>query len=326
MLCAGRRSLLFGSALRRFPRNYASKRSDLTDLGRTLATAPQKASTISEILSNVAKTHPLKDAAKFFETTNDQVMIWTYSDLKAHVDALANGLKELDYKDGDHILLWAPAGSAEYMTTVMAGSKIGVNVVIVDVDTTVDEVKELIKKYKAKMLIVWHEFGEDVQELIERIAPGVGEKDAQGLSGFTRLTGKQPEFADMPSLEHLVHTGSDIVRGATCFKNLMVYNSIHGAKEVSSKGSEIIEGKSGKSVTEKQLVDEASKIGESLQLTSEHESKKGRVVVPGQADSRSIAACVSALMNEALLVSPSLSTDEKKTKTVADHENAVVFT
>jgi fatty-acyl-CoA synthase len=84
------------------------------------ADRPLLAGTIGAWFTEVAATHPDRDALVEHETSRK----WTYAELKSDVDALAGGLLGLDVQPGDRIGMWSP-NRAEWVITQLAAARIG---------------------------------------------------------------------------------------------------------------------------------------------------------------------------------------------------------
>lgn len=276
------------------------------------AAARHKGTHVGDLLAAAAAANPLKDAVRFADTG----ATWTYHDLSTHVDALAAGLDELGYVANDKIVVAVPPGCPEYAVTMLAAAKLGVTVVACDAPVdSVEGVASALRAHRPKMLIVSHESQLEgavdsaagvvsKNAVIDAIAPGVAAADARGLQGFSSLTGRPFQSADHPYLQHVTHTGDMHVRGASTFKSLLVYRGAFPGKKATADAPFLILSEKGEGLSQKELIANAEALGAKLQLSGNHGSKNGALVIPPSTSAKSAAAITSTVMFETMWLSP----------------------
>eukprot|EP00184_Porphyridium_aerugineum_P007917 CAMPEP_0184692704 /NCGR_PEP_ID=MMETSP0313-20130426/1069_1 /TAXON_ID=2792 /ORGANISM="Porphyridium aerugineum, Strain SAG 1380-2" /LENGTH=355 /DNA_ID=CAMNT_0027150553 /DNA_START=93 /DNA_END=1160 /DNA_ORIENTATION=+ len=346
-----------GGILRDCFRRYTTAAA--SEKGKTKAAEPPaaKASSsssgkkISDIIEQAFSANAYKDAFKFLETSDNKFSIWTNKDMRTHTTAFANGLLELGYTKGDKIVTWLPFGSAEFVTIVLAASRIGAVVVPVNHSTSksVVDLTQIVKALETsspKAFIYWHdyqanfpeEFVYDAEEdgydpLAEKLFPNI-RADSAGLKGLTRLTGIPFGSPRFPTLKHVVHTGLRNYRRVLRFRNMLVYNMspyvLDALKEAQTKVTPedpLLVDTDGKLLaSQKDLIQNASKLGVSMKLTSNQANGTGRLIVPTAAPAASvISGLLSSLMYESLGVLPGLVSDETAVQKAALVEAGVVM-
>eukprot|EP00188_Purpureofilum_apyrenoidigerum_P000494 Plantae.Rhodophyta-Purpureofilum_apyrenoidigerum.ctg12142.p1 GENE.Plantae.Rhodophyta-Purpureofilum_apyrenoidigerum.ctg12142~~Plantae.Rhodophyta-Purpureofilum_apyrenoidigerum.ctg12142.p1 ORF type:complete len:340 (+),score=60.79 Plantae.Rhodophyta-Purpureofilum_apyrenoidigerum.ctg12142:830-1849(+) len=293
---------------------------------------------IADIVDHVAKAHPLKDAIKYLETSDEKLLLWSNSAMKRHVDALSSGLQETGISTGDRIAVWMPLGSVEYAVTNLAAAKVGATIVAIDPpkhpeNVDLATVEGALQKYKPKALFVWEDYstGSGIQKgaasVIQALFPEAAE-DSSLNATFTKLTGRKKRASQSaPFLEYVVHSGHNNIRGALTFKNLLVYDSMTYSPtvdKVEGKSEVFIRASSGKSLTQADILKEAESIAKKLGLSGDHTSKSGRLVLhtDPEADGKVLGALLAAMMKETLFISPFLDPDDQRIESAAEKENA----
>lgn len=98
--------------------------------------------TIGNYFSTQTKQIPYSNALR----SSHQRILWSYSALKKHVDALACGLIELGLRPGDR-LGFIQENNAEQVVTLMACAKIGATLVEFKNVKTTKDFKYFLKKF-----------------------------------------------------------------------------------------------------------------------------------------------------------------------------------
>lgn len=260
-------------------------------------------SSISNILTKARSETPLKDAIKFTRPsthTNEKSFTWTFHELDTHVNALASGLKSLSSTkaSGETIISTIPTYDPEYTVLFLACHKLSIN--LISVKSSVDEIQKSINEHKPVGLFVESNSTEQgggdggiigkVNDIIYELDDEVVMKDSSGIqNGCVSVTGKQYSSNKYPFLKFIIHTGVDNVRCGITFKSLLVYDS------------SVIENSAN--TQESELISNAKKLGDDLQLSAEHDKKNGTVVVK-QLDDNGAVAAIAALIKQSLWVSP----------------------
>lgn len=300
------------------------------------AAAVHQSGTVAGILESATQAQPLKDAVKFYEEDGEPT-IWSYRDLEANVSALSSGLQTLGYGTGDKIAAWLPNGSAEYAVLVLAAANVGVTVVSVappvdPLNAEVGPLADLVLKHGARMLLFSHSFGvagapaDDgavaaTHPVLNAVAPGVSAADAAGLAGMAPLSGKPFVCDDLPSLQHVVHTGEKNIRGAITFKSLLSYNGAFQRVAASAEPM-VLSAENGNGISGGDAITEAVALGNKMELTADHASKNGKIVIAPSPAPSTAAAMIAAVMHESLWISPG---SKDKLESVAESENASII-
>lgn len=244
----------------------------------------------------------------------------------------------MGFVEGDKIAVWLPLGSVEYAAILFAAARIGAKVVVIDPpqDSTacdLESAKSVLLKHQPKAFILWGDYGlASVDEagatgLIPALFPETAE-DSSVKAAFTKLTArKKPASTDMPFLKYVVHTGQTNIRGALTFRNLLFYQPILNGMggSVDAKGDFLINGSSGKSLSQVDIINAAKACGRKLKLSGDQSTKAGKLVAKTSAiaDGSMIEALTAALMHESLFISPSLDANDERTESTVKSENAM---
>lgn len=298
------------------------------------------APSVSALITSAVAASPLKDAAKFYGTSSAAsaeaalpadaglpskgISLWTFSDLSSHTRALATGLSEAGLVPGDKLLVCLPPQTQEYISLVLAAADSGITLValappdaLAAVD--VDPIVEALKKYAPRGVVLWHGYRANGKGLVEALFPDAGVRDARGLAGLGKLTGR-PLESDFPGLDYVVHTSDAHIRGAVSFKSLLVYSGAGAKSGAGGDRTVLVEAGSGREVTHSALLEDARKLGKKLDLVSDVYARNGKIVLRPMASVEAAAGAVSALMHESLLI----STSADDATATAKVENALV--
>ncbi|OWZ21492.1 hypothetical protein PHMEG_0003957 [Phytophthora megakarya] len=104
--------------------------------GLTRAMGVRTVSTVGAILNEAVDRLPHKEALRSVK----QDVRWSFKELKAAVDELANGFLDLQFQSGDVVAVWLP-NSAENVLTQLAAARAGLTLAVIEPE--VSEAKEL---------------------------------------------------------------------------------------------------------------------------------------------------------------------------------------
>lgn len=318
------------------------------------AAAPHAAPTVAGILSSASKAQPLKDAVKFYDSDGGDPSIWSYQELASNVSALSSGLQALGYGPGSTIVSWLSSSSPEYATLVLASANVGATLVAVppptdplkaDVsvaasalrdgarmfvfdasfraiekktapESPVDLFAPLYSTDEAKGVVAKR------HSILDELAPGVSENDATGTRGFAEMSGLPFHSAEMPDLEHVVHTGSTHVRGALSFRSILAYNGKY--TPVAPANAPLVRSATnGDTLPGASAIKLAEKMGAELGLGSDHTEKTGKIVVKPDNPAEVAKAMIAAVMYESLYISPNVAGEG--IAQVAEREGALLM-
>jgi fatty-acyl-CoA synthase len=140
-----------------------------------------------------------------------QRVAWSYAELKTNVETFAAGLLKLGLVRGDRIGIWAP-NCAEWTVTQYAAAKLGLVLVNLNPAYRVSEVEFALNKVGCRALVLADHFkGSDYIQMARTLAPELN-SSAPGKLTAARL----------PSLEIVIHIGSESQRGIFCFDEIGV--------------------------------------------------------------------------------------------------------
>jgi fatty-acyl-CoA synthase len=135
---------------------------------------------------------------------------WTYSELKAKVDAFAAGLLALSLVPGDRIGIWSP-NNAEWAITQFATAKAGLILVNINPAYRLSELDYALNKVGCKALITAEQFKtSDYVGMLRELAPEI-DRSAPGRLQAQRL----------PQLRTLIRIGSGEQRGFLAFDDIL---------------------------------------------------------------------------------------------------------
>lgn len=294
------------------------------------------------MLDAITARHPLKDAVKYWETGHERSMSWSFMELTSFADRMARGLMELGFVKGDQLGVWLPHGAPELTVALLAAAKIGVTAVTIDPPTEFGPhevqpapVSVALDEFPIKGLLVWHGYMGEIDEmkgsakLLDLLFPEMAERDGAGLRGMTRVTGNEFRSRRYPNLQYVIHTGTRNLRQTLMFRNILIGReggSIFGPlsatdASVSEKDAWTIAATSGALRTHGDAIREGQTLAEKMKLSPDHLSKNGKYVL---SPSDAVPGVLSAtLLQEALLISPSLHPNTEKMQQVIESEEAI---
>ena len=164
---------------------------------------------------------------------------WTYAELNAWVNRVANGLAARGYRHGDALAL-ASGNSAEFLVTYFACAKLGVVCVPMNLGWRADEVAYVLDHSESRGIVVEAQLLPAVQPGIEKVpavadvivAPGTGGAAEPALPDrswltFDELTGPadEPEFVvgERDAISYLYTSGTTSFPKGVVGSHLAIY-------------------------------------------------------------------------------------------------------
>ena len=145
---------------------------------------------------------------------------FSYTELNAWVNRVANGLQDLGYGRGDALAL-ASGNSVEFLVTYYACAKLGVVCVPINLGWRADEVAYVLDHSEARGIVVERQLLETVTAAIDEVeavtdvvvAPGVAGSEVDGTLSFTDLAStddSEPEclVEDRDPISYLYTSGT----------------------------------------------------------------------------------------------------------------------
>src|SRR6266511_3897551 len=149
----------------------------------------------------------------------------TYNRLKQTADLLARGFLRLGVKKGEKVAIWM-AGYAEWAFVYFALARIGAILVPVNTRYRPEEIKYVLNKSKASLLVFKEEANKDFVGLLKQLFPG--EVFAGNLPNET-----------LPSLRALIAASDRRIDGCLGFDELIATGKTVSEKELFQAESEV---------------------------------------------------------------------------------------
>jgi fatty-acyl-CoA synthase len=149
----------------------------------------------------------------------------TYNGLKQTSDLVARGLLSLGVTKGDKVAIWM-AGYAEWALVYFALARIGAIMVPVNTRYRPEEIKYVLNKSKASLLVFKEEANKDFVGLLKQLFPG--EVFAGNLPNET-----------LPSLRALIAASDRRIDGCLGFDELIAAGKAASEKELLQAASEV---------------------------------------------------------------------------------------
>lgn len=173
--------------------------------------------TIPDVFAETAARCADRDAAIFLE----QDIRWSWSDLSAEVDALAQGLAGLGLAKGDRIGIWSP-NRAEWLLTQFATARLGLVMVNINPAYRLSELEYALNKVGCVALVTAATFKtSDYLEMIRTLAPEI-ENCAPGELKSEKL----------PALRSVIRMGSDRSAGMYSFDDVVAVGRANPAADL----------------------------------------------------------------------------------------------
>jgi fatty-acyl-CoA synthase len=171
-----------------------------------VSTTPLIGETIGVHFDKAAERWSSRDAL----IVRQQNVRWSYSELKAKIDAFAAGLLALGLAPGDRIGIWSPNNS-EWAITQFATAKAGLILVNINPAYRLSELEYALNKVGCKALVTADSFkSSNYVGMLRELAPEI-ERSATG-----RLQAKQ-----LPALTTLIRIGAGEARGFLRFDDVL---------------------------------------------------------------------------------------------------------
>lgn len=236
---------------RAFASNVQSKESTKTP---TNSNTSYENKNLGSILEEQCSKLQHKDALR----VPHQNLRWTYTELQNWVDAAANGLIQNQYKKGSKIASFV-GNQTESITMNLAGSKVGVEVVNINPQSSMEELGEILKSVQPKGLML--HVNDRIKDPLIALIP---ELDTNYGEGF-----KSKQF---PFLRQVINTHyHNIVEDATFYREFHIPECVpnYAQKESKSVQSNVTTtsfyDKSNKGgLNQSQLVSAAVALGQKL--------------------------------------------------------------
>jgi fatty-acyl-CoA synthase len=157
-----------------------------------------------------------------------QSIRWSYAQLRDQVDRCAAGLLALGLEPGDRIGIWSP-NTAEWTVTQFATAKAGLILVNINPAYRLTELEYAINKVGCRALITATSFkSSDYLGMLRALAPELGSCEAGALRSER-----------LPTLETVVHLGTDPEPGMMRFSELMRAGTSAHARRVQEIGARL---------------------------------------------------------------------------------------
>lgn len=150
-----------------------------------------------------------------------QSIRWTYAELRERVDRCAAGLLSLGLEAGDRVGVWSP-NNAEWTVTQFATAKAGLILVSINPAYRLSELEYAINKVGCRAIVVASSFKtSDYVGMLRTLAPELDDAEPGALKSER-----------LPSLESVIHLGSDSEAGMIRFQDLMRAGTSDDARRV----------------------------------------------------------------------------------------------
>src|SRR5437870_5647575 len=152
----------------------------------------------------------------------------SYSNLKQTADLVARGFLSLGIKKGDRVAIWM-AGYAEWAFVYFALARIGAIMVPVNTRYRPDEIKYVLNRSKASLLVFKEEPNKDFVGLLKQLFPGGA------------FAGNLPNET-LPSLRALIAASDRRIDGCLGFDELIAAGKAVSQEESLQAASEVTGG------------------------------------------------------------------------------------
>ncbi|MDA0824043.1 MAG: AMP-binding protein [Proteobacteria bacterium] len=127
---------------------------------------------------------------------------WTYAELDASVDNMAQGLLALGFEPGDRIGIWSP-NNVEWVVTQFATAKAGIVLVNINPAYRIGELEYALNKVECKGLVLAEQFkSSNYVEMINKLAPELSQCRPGALSST-----KLPHLKSVMCISDKAHQG-----------------------------------------------------------------------------------------------------------------------
>ena len=170
------------------------------------SSAPFIDTTIGQAFDSAAERYPEREAL----VVRHQSVRWTYAELRERVDRCASGLLSLGLEPGDRVGMWSP-NNAEWTVTQFATAKAGLVLVNINPAYRLSELEYALNKVGCRALVTASSFkSSDYIGMLRELVPELDEAEPGAL-----------QSERFPSLQFVIHLGSDNEEGMIRFGDLM---------------------------------------------------------------------------------------------------------
>lgn len=162
--------------------------------------------TIGQWLEYWAENDPDKEYVVY----SDRNLRWTFSYFNSRVDELAKGLMAIGVRQGTHVGIWA-ANIPDWVTMLMACSKIGAVTITVNTNFKQYEVEDLCRRSDMEVLCIGdHNKDNDFVQMTYKLLPELKTQP------FDELHSKL-----LPMMKHVIYFGAEPHRGMHTINEVM---------------------------------------------------------------------------------------------------------
>ena len=157
-----------------------------------------------------------------------QSIRWTYAELHERVNRCASGLLSLSLEPGDRVGIWSP-NRAEWTVTQFATAKAGLILVNINPAYRLSELEYALNKVGCRALVTASSFKDsDYIGMLRELVPELDDVESAAPQSEAEPGAPQAEAKlgalkseRFPSLEFVIHLGSDNEKGMIRFQDLM---------------------------------------------------------------------------------------------------------
>ncbi|RLN48974.1 hypothetical protein BBJ29_004089 [Phytophthora kernoviae] len=264
------------------------------------------ASTVGATLDEAVERLPHKEALRSLK----QDVRWSFKELNASVDDLANGFVDLQFAKGDVVAVWLP-NNAENVLTHLAAAKAGLTLAVIDPEVSQpEEIAFILQDSKASGLVFEPKMaGRNQTDIVRSLFPE--------LETFrARLEVFRPK--NFRNLHSIITTSFEPVEGMLNFNGMMInspepYVMKALSKTLDEKTPIVVtyskeEGKNPKKgavLTHGDVLKQAEKLAKSLKLTA-----TDKILLTGEEAGLSFAP-LAAIAQNSQVVLPSSEFNEE---------------
>eukprot|EP00871_Galdieria_phlegrea_P005956 jgi/Galph1/848/GphlegSOOS_G5692.1 len=319
-----------------------------TSLVKRWLSMQSNSSIVNDTLEETIKKRPHKTALKFLETTREETVFFTFSEVYKHSTSFARGLLELGYGPGTSLACCLPIGSPEYLFAFLGSLQSGT--CFISIDNSVDakqvdivSIHKALEKFAPKGFLMWHEYKPNhhqAADSVSNVIPHIWtelfpelQEFHKGLQGFTRYSGRPFSSNQFPTLRHVFHTGNANLPGLLRYKNIFVYDtekmSLNGFPErlLSTKGdmASFISTAEEKVYLEKDIMQLVQRCEQSLPSHADHNQREGRIIVPphSKATMLYLALMIACLRKQCLGIIPCFHDEQSVINSAIEKEDAM---
>ncbi len=170
------------------------------------SSAPFLDTTIGRHFDLATERYPQREAL----VVRHQSIRWTYAELRERVDRCASGLLSLGLEPGDRVGIWSPNNS-EWTVTQFATAKAGLVLVNINPAYRLSELEYALNKVGCRALVTASSFkSSDYIGMLRELVPELDDAEPGAL-----------QSERFPSLQFVIHLGSDNEEGMIRFRDLM---------------------------------------------------------------------------------------------------------